>query len=115
MTGLVAGDTRRVVLNLRNDGAIEDLEPEDVVEVPCEVDSSGARPVRTGRLPDSVRGLVQAVKAYERTTIRAAVAGSAALAQLAMLEYPIIGQWELAGDLCRSLIREDPELLGYLR
>ena len=40
----------------------------------------------------SVRGLVQAVKAYERTAIRAAVEKSWPLAQLAMLEYPIIGQ-----------------------
>ena len=113
--GLVSGRKREVVLNVRNDGAIEDLEPSDVVEVPCEVDCSGARPKRTGRLPDSVRGLVLAVKAYERTAIRAASSGSEALAQLAMLEYPIIGQWELAGELTRSLIREDPEHLGYLK
>jgi 6-phospho-beta-glucosidase len=115
MSGLVSDQSRTVVLNVRNDGAIEDLDPDDVVEVPCEVNRDGARPRRTGRLPDSVRGLVQAVKAYERTTIQAAVSGSGALAQLAMLEYPIIGQWELARELRQSLIREDPEHLGYLK
>jgi 6-phospho-beta-glucosidase len=66
-------------------------------------------------LPRSVRGLVESVKAYERTTIRAALAGSAALAQLAMMEYPIIGQWELAGKLLASLAAADPEYLGYLK
>jgi 6-phospho-beta-glucosidase len=103
------------VVNVRNDGAIEDLAPDDVVEVPCVIDRHGARPARTGRLPDSVRGLVQAVKAYERTAIQAALTGSGSLAQLAMLEYPIIGQWELAGDLRTSLIAGDPEHLGYLK
>jgi 6-phospho-beta-glucosidase len=114
MTGLISGG-RKVVVNVRNDGAIEDLEPDDVVEVPCEIDPGGPRPQRTGRLPDSVRGLVQSVKAYERTTIQAAISGSGALAQLAMLEYPIIGQWELAGKLRASLVAGDPQYLGYLK
>ena len=55
------------------------------------------------------------MKAYERTAIRAALEGSAALAQLALLDYPIVGQWELAGDVVRSLKAADPANLGYLR
>jgi hypothetical protein len=47
--------------------------------------------------------------------IRAAVEKSWPLAQLAMLEYPIIGQWEIAGDLREQLAASDPEFLGYLR
>ena len=115
MTSLRSERSRCLVLNVRNDGAIEDLEADDVVEVPCDIDRNGPRPRRTGRLPDSVRGLVQSVKAYERTAIRAATTGSAALAQLAMLEYPIIGQWEVAGDLRTSLLGGDPQYLGYLK
>ena len=114
MSGLVSERSRLVVVNVRNGGAIDDLEADDVVEVPCEIDRDGPRPLRTGRLPDSVRGLVQAVKAYERTAIQAAITGSGRLAQLAMLEYPIIGQWELAGKLRTSLIGGDMEHLGYL-
>ncbi len=115
MTGLVSESAREVVVNVANQGAIEDLEPEDIVEVPCDIDRTGARPRRTGRLPDSVRGLVQAVKAYERTAIRAALSRSRALAQLAMLEYPIVGQWELATEVLNSLCNNDPKGLGYLR
>ena len=54
-------------------------------------------------------------QAFERTTIRAALSGSAALAQLAMLENPIIGQWELAGRLMAAMKAADPEHLGYLK
>jgi 6-phospho-beta-glucosidase len=115
MTSLICGQSRSAVVNVRNGGAIEDLEADDVVEVPCDIDRDGPRPRRTGRLPDSVRGLVQSVKAYERTTIRAAMTGSGSLAQLAMLECPIIGQWELAASLRTSLIDGDPEFLGYLK
>jgi len=115
MTGLVSETPREVVVNIANHGAIEDLEPDDIVEVACDIDRAGARPRRTGRLPDSVRGLVQAVKAYERTAIRAALSRSRALARLAMLEYPIIGQWELATEVLNSLCSNDPQGLGYLR
>lgn len=115
MTALVSDTPREIVVNVQNRGAIEDLEADDVVEVPCEIDRNGARPHRTGRLPEAVRGLVESVKTYERTAIRAALAGSGALAQLAMLEYPIIGQWELAREVLGSLIQRDPTGLGYLK
>ncbi len=115
ISGLVSEIKREVVVNVPNNGAIDDLEADDIVEVPADIDKTGAHPRRTGRLPESVRGLVQAVKAYERTTIRAALSASGALAQLAMLEYPIIGQWEVASDVLSTLIAHDPEGLGYLR
>jgi 6-phospho-beta-glucosidase len=57
---------------------------------------------------------VQSVKAYERLTIRAAVEGSAALARLALLAYPIVGQWEPAREVLDALIGADREHLGYL-
>jgi 6-phospho-beta-glucosidase len=115
ISGLVSETPREVVVNILNNGAIEDLEADDIVEVPAGIDKTGAHPRRTGRLPESVRGLVQAVKAYERTAIRAALSGSGALAQLAMLEYPIIGQWEVAREVLGTLIAHDPEGLGYLK
>lgn len=115
MNGLTSKEAREVVLNVPNCGAIADLEADDVVEVPCDLDQNGPRPRRTGRLPDSVRGLVLSVKAYERTTIKAALFGSAATARLALLEYPIVGQWEIAKDIIGKLIETDRQYLGYLR
>jgi 6-phospho-beta-glucosidase len=115
MSGLVADRPRQIVLNVLNGHALDDLEADDVVEVPCDVDRMGARPRRTGRLPEQVRGLTLSVKAYERATIRAAVEGSCSTAQLALFEHPSIAQWELAGELLSSLKAADPEHLGYLR
>ena len=115
MTALVSTQSSSVVLNVRNGGAIEDLAADDIVEVPCDIDRDGPRPRHAGSLPASVRGLVQSVKAYERTAIQAALSGSRTLAQLAMLEYPMIGDWELAAGLLDSLVEADPEHLGYLK
>jgi 6-phospho-beta-glucosidase len=90
------------------------LSANDVVEVPCTINREGVKPVPCGRLPESVRGLVLAVKAYERTAIRAVVEKSWPVAQLAMLEYPIIGQWEIAENLRKVWAECDREHLGYL-
>jgi 6-phospho-beta-glucosidase len=115
MSGLVSDNPRSVVVNVRNGNSIDDLSPDDVVEVPCEISTEGVKPVRVGRLPESVRGLVLAVKAYEHSAIRAVVEKSWPVALLAMLEYPIIGQWEIAESLRKLWTTADQEYLGYLK
>jgi 6-phospho-beta-glucosidase len=114
MSGLVSDLPREVVVNVRNENSIEDLLPEDVVEVLCTISKEGVKPMHAGRLPESVRGLVLAVKAYERTAIRAVIEKSWPVAQLAMLEYPIIGQWEIAQNLRNAWTGCEHEHLSYL-
>jgi 6-phospho-beta-glucosidase len=114
MSGLVSDKPRSVVVNVRNQNSINDLSSDDVVEVPCAISREGVKPMPCGRLPESVQGLVLAVKAYERTLIRAVVEKSWPVAQLAMLEYPIIGQWEIAQSLRKVWSECDHEHLGYL-
>ncbi len=89
----------RIVLNVVNAGAASDLHAEDVVEVPCQVTSSGAVPPPTIRVPDAVKGLVVAVKEYERATIRAALTPAQEMSTLALFLNPIVGDWELAREL----------------
>ena len=115
MTALGSRERQHVVVNVQNGKTIPALAPEDVIEVPCSIDRNGAFAEPVGNLPESVRGLVLSVKAYERTLIQAAISGSAATARLAMLEYPIIGQWELSRDVLESLRGNDHKFLGYLQ
>ena len=115
MSGLVSDVPRSVIVNVRNDNSIEDLSPDDIVEVLCAISRQGIMPTRSGRLPESVRGLVLAVKAYERTIIRAVIEKSWPVAQLAMLEYPSIGQWEIAQNLQKAWAGVDHEYLAYLK
>jgi len=94
MNALDSDQARRVVVNVRNHGAISDLEYEDVVEAPCAISRAGMVPENCGRLPEEVRGLVMAVKAYERAAIDAAVSGSVESARKALLLNPAVGEWE---------------------
>jgi alpha-galactosidase/6-phospho-beta-glucosidase family protein len=58
----------------------------------------------SGSLPADVRGLVLAVKAYERAAIQAAIHDSELMARKAMLLYPAIGEWKPSKALYESLI-----------
>ena len=83
MTALCSEQPKKVVVNVRNHGAIDDLPPSEVVEVPCLINKNGAEPQQAGPLPPSVCGLTQAVKAYEHLAIRAAMEHTMELAKLA--------------------------------
>ncbi len=63
------------VVNVRNEGAIPNLDDDAVVEVPCRIDASGAIPLPLAPLAPEMHGLVQHAKAYERLAVRAAVSG----------------------------------------
>ena len=104
MSGLCGSEPRRIVVNTRNEGSIGEVEPGDIVEVPCMIGADTITPEPCGRLPEAVRGLVLAVKAYERAAIEAALSGSMAAARKAMLLYPAIGEWEPSKGLLEQLI-----------
>ena len=108
MNALCSEEPRRVVINVRNHGAIRDVEYEDIVEVPCAISKHAITPNDCGSLPEDVRGLVLAVKAYERAAIQAAVTGSAAYARKAMLLYPAIGEWEPSVELLEDFSTQSP-------
>ncbi len=103
MRALRGQQNRRVIVNVRNQGGIDGIDANDVVEVPCRIASDRIQPEPCGPLPPVVRGLVLAVKEYERATIEAAVSRSISMARKAMLLYPSIGEMEPSEDLLRSL------------
>jgi len=105
MTALRGDAPQRVIVNTRNRGAIEGMRSEDIVEVPCSISKDLIVTEMCGELPAEVRGLVMAVKEYERATIEAAMGGSELMARKAMLLNPAIGEWEPSLGLLRDLSR----------
>ena len=66
MNGLVGTEETRVIVNTRNGGTIPEIEAGDTVEALSVIQNGRIAPLPVGPLPESVRGLVLAVKAYER-------------------------------------------------
>jgi len=96
-----------------NQGAIDDLPADAAVEVPCLVDRMGPHPLRMGAIPLPIRGLIQAVKAYESLTVQAAVEGSKRVALQALMAHPLVRTWEVARPLLDDLLAANRRWISW--
>ena len=96
MAAIVHGEKATLVLNVRGQSSWGDLAPNDVIETPSLVDQHGPHPLAQAPMPESVRPLITAIKAYERLTIEAAVTGSYAAAVQALTVHPLVMSYSLA-------------------
>ncbi|MCX7747292.1 MAG: 6-phospho-beta-glucosidase [Clostridia bacterium] len=99
------------VLNVPNQGAMPDLPSLSVIETNCIVNSTGAHPIASGKLPDSIRGLITQVKIYEEYTIKAAVTGDRESAYLALLNHPLVHGSDVAVDLLNDILEANQKYL----
>jgi 6-phospho-beta-glucosidase len=99
------------VVNVRNAGAIPNMDDDAVVEVACRIDREGAHPLPVDPLPPEWLGLVEAIKAFERLTVRAAVEGDRDLALKALIAHPLVADYRLAKPLLEELLTANRALL----
>jgi len=85
---LETGQGRLLHANVRNAGAIENLPPDCIVEVPCYVDRSGLRPLRMGKLPAHLAALIETNVNVQRLTVAAAYSGDPEAAKRAAMLDP---------------------------
>jgi 6-phospho-beta-glucosidase len=104
IASLVARAGEKHVVDVRNNGVLEGLAGDDVVEVPARVSRDRVEPLPQPPLAPELLGLVQHVAAYERLAVEAAVTGDALIARKALLAHPLIGQWETADELLERLL-----------
>lgn len=113
MRAIALDERTTLILNVRGRGRIPVLDDEAVVEVPCHVDASGARPIAGAPLPDHGTGLICSVKAVERAVIHAAATGERDAALRALTIHPLIDSYAVARRLLDAYQQHFPEL-SYL-
>jgi 6-phospho-beta-glucosidase len=101
---LAADNSEPHVVDVRNNGTVEGLADDDVIEVLAEVGAGGARPLPQAPVAPELLGLMQHVTAYERLAAQAAVSGDPAIARKALLTHPLIGQHPLSEELADRLL-----------
>ncbi len=95
----------RIPLTVRNGRALEDLDPDDAVELPCEVSSRGVKVLPVGRAPEAVRPLLLQVKEYERLTVRASVEHSREAALAALERNPLVADKDTAQQVLAQYLQ----------
>ncbi|PZS02242.1 MAG: 6-phospho-beta-glucosidase [Pseudonocardiales bacterium] len=88
-----------MILNVRNDAAVDGLPADAVVEVASTVDAKGAHPQDVGAPAGYQLGLMQQVKAVEGMTIEAADSGSRDDAWRAFAAHPLVDSVAIARRL----------------
>ena len=98
-------------VNVRNNGAIADLPDNVVIETNAVIGKYGITPVSSGHMPVKIRGLMQAVKAYEELTVEAGVTGNYYTALQALTVHPLIPSAATAKKLLDDIIKENIDYL----
>jgi 6-phospho-beta-glucosidase len=104
------------VVDIRNgDGtgarAIPDLPDKAVVEVSARITRDGATIIPLAPLAPEIRGLVQAMKAYEELAVAAARSGDRGIALRALLANPLVARWSIVEPLLPALLEANRALL----
>jgi alpha-galactosidase len=69
----VSGQPALIYGNVPNDGLIQNLPDECIVEVPCHVDRNGIQPIRIGRIPSQLAAVMRLSISVQELTVEAAL------------------------------------------
>ncbi len=111
---IALGGDRVQILNTANRSSLPFLDAEAVVEVPCVVGPTGARPLAVGDVPGHARALIESIKAVERLTIDAALTHSRELAVEALALHPLVPSVTVARRILDAYASRRPELAELL-
>lgn len=104
-----SGDTQ--TLNVSNQGILSFLPDDACIEVNCTVTKDGPVPQPVTVIPDAVKGLIMAVKTYERLAIEAAVTGDRGLALSALAHHPLVGSVNDAERMLEEMLEQNQQYL----
>jgi len=102
-------------VNIPNDGLIDVLPSDIVVEAPAIVDSNGIHGISLGKYPRAIGGLLNNQYAVHDLTAEAVLTGSRSAALQALLVDPIIPSLKAAEQTLDAMLKIQERWLGYLR
>lgn len=99
------GQQKRVVVSTQNNGTLDFLHPEDVIEISCELSNAGIHPVKMNDIPDTQKNLISQVKEYERLAVAAILEGDRQKAIKALMVHPLVNSYSLAKTLVEEYLQ----------
>ncbi|WP_182200242.1 6-phospho-beta-glucosidase [Paraliobacillus salinarum] len=104
IASIYANKNTHIVVSTKNNGAVPDLAPDDVIEVSAYVGASGAKPIAFGSFQPAERGWLQLMKNMELCVEEAAVTGDYGTALQAFIMNPLIPSGETAQRVLDELL-----------
>lgn len=115
MLCIARNERREFHVNVPNGGAIANLPPGAIVEIPALVDASGVKPLCMGELPKGVLGLTQTLITWQELSVEAALTGDRNLVVQAILAHPWVQSALDAERMCDELLAAHADYLPQFR
>ena len=98
-------------VNILNNGAIDFLRDDDAVEVLAVVGKDGAKPLKVTHYTEHIKEYIQAIKAYERHAVNAAITGDREEAMRAMIMNPLMNDLNTSKACFEEMLEAHKEYL----
>lgn len=104
-----SGKTDTMIMCIPNDGSINGLRDDDVVEITCDVNAAGCIPHKIGDVDEQNLEVIRRVKNYERLASKAIRERSKSAAIQALTLHPLVNSYSIASELVEEYIEHNKE------
>lgn len=101
-----------MVLSVSNEGAIESLRDDDVVEISCVIDKQKVTPKKIKTIDDMQMNLIKTIKFYERCVVDAVLNKDKKLAIKGLMVHPLVNSYDLACTLVNEYLEAFKDYTG---
>ena len=112
---MVHGIEKEMILSVPNNGAMEELRDDDVVEITCRVGKEGVKPMYMGKVPELQMALIKQVKLFERLAVKGIKDKSIDTAIDALMVHPLVNSYSIADRLVHQYLDTYQEYCGTWR
>ncbi len=102
-----SGTTGTMIMCIPNNGAINGLRDNDVVEITCDVNADSCIPHKIGDVDEQNLEMIRRVKIYERLSSKAIRDKDKAAAVQALTLHPLVNSYSLAEELVDEFIEHN--------
>ncbi|MDE6384773.1 MAG: 6-phospho-beta-glucosidase [Eubacterium sp.] len=102
-----SGTTGTMIMCIPNNGSINGLRDDDVVEITCDVNADGCTPHYIGDVDEQNLEMIRRVKIYERLSSKAIREKDKAAAVQALTLHPLVNSYSLAKELVDEFIEHN--------
>ncbi len=111
MKAIVKNSGEEIHVNVPNQGYIQNIPNEVIVELPARITTHGAQPLRMGRYPESLLGLLQSLIRWQELTVDAALTGDRQKLLQALLAYPVVRDYDKARAMMEEMLGKERKFL----
>ena len=94
------------IIMMENNGVVEELDRDDVVEITAYIDENGIKPVKDGVIPVNGRGLLRSVACFERLAVEAVFHPTEENILKALLCHPLVPSLNIAKAALPYLMKQ---------